>query len=184
MDSHLWQVPVLGWTGAERTCSGHCLLQELLEIACDSSPEEAKAHTQHSPRHFLREAARSRDEPSPGQNEIGRWCNSVAQMAELLPEARIFRVHQSKCASVADLYAQHSLLEPPFAIPLRDMNALREMCAIGAVLTASLSGGLESGAEVQSRWGAVCAINPCVHVRCRGSLGCLCVAAVFSSVCG
>ena len=66
----------------------------------------------------------------------------VAQMAELLPEVRMFRVHPSKCASLADLYVKPSRSERPFTILRRDMNALRELCAIWAVLTASLSGGV------------------------------------------
>jgi len=83
------------------------------------------AYTLHIPRHFLPEVAAARGKPGTCQCEIGRWSQSVAQLASLTPETNMVRKNRDRAARLLDLYAKNNATQRPLAILNRQMGALR-----------------------------------------------------------
>ena len=110
--------------------SGHGLveaIQAMLQKACGLTRSESEVYTLHGPRHFLPEVAMARGEPDTCRVELGRWSRSVAQLPSMRPTVRqvMLAKHNRACATMADLYAQHSAAARPIAIIKRQMAALR-----------------------------------------------------------
>jgi len=98
-------------------------LQEVLRMACGFAVEQSL--TLHSPRHFLSEVVAARSEPGTCWCQIGRWSQSVAQLASLRPETNMVRKHRERAARLPDLYAKNNATQRPLAILNRQMGALR-----------------------------------------------------------
>ena len=104
-------------------------LQEVLHMACGFTVEQSLVYMVHSPRHFLPEVAAERGESAMCRCEIGRWSQSVAQLASLRPETNTVRKHRANAAKLPDLYAKNSATKRPLEILRRQMGALREYYA-------------------------------------------------------
>jgi hypothetical protein len=72
------------------------VFREVLERACNLTPAQGKVYSCHSPRHFLPEVARARDEAETCRVELGRWSGSVTQMAALMPVSAAVRSYEMK----------------------------------------------------------------------------------------
>jgi len=88
-------------------------LQEVLRTAYGFTVEQSLAYTLHSP--FLPEVAAARGEPGTCWCKIGRWSQSVAQLASLRPETNMVHKHRDRAARLPDLYAKKTTLH---SVPL------------------------------------------------------------------
>ena len=82
--------------------------REVLQEVCSLTPVQVLGYSCHRPRHFLPEVACGRGEPEACRIELGHWKGSVAQVDSLMPARATVRKHEMICASMTDLYAQHS----------------------------------------------------------------------------
>ena len=104
-------------------------MREILQIACGYTiPRDTLAlYSEHSPRHFLNEVGRARNEPPGCRHELGRWSMSVAQLDDLRPVAGFSKTHDARLGNLPDRYSQDSVKLRPVTIIQRQMAAVRKL---------------------------------------------------------
>jgi hypothetical protein len=121
--SHLVDAPLR--CGAQLLGAMH----EILQLACGFLiPKEViQLYTEHSPRHFLNETGRARNETPACRHEVGRWSLSVAQIDTLRPFSGAVHAHAVRLMQMPDRYSQEAQKLRPIAILRRQMAAVREL---------------------------------------------------------
>jgi hypothetical protein len=109
--------------GAEMTK----VMRQILEIACGWSVPQASLYTEHSPRHFLNEVAKAREETPACRQEVGRWSSSVVQMSCMRPVSGSSCRHKMTVSVMPDTYSQGAEKRSPLAILRRQMAKVRKV---------------------------------------------------------
>ena len=100
------------------------VMREILQLACGWTVQQSLVYTEHSPRHFLAEASRGRNEPGTCRHELGRWSRSVAQLPEMRPVSGTTRKHAHTLSIMPDRYSQDAAKLRPMTIIQRQMEAM------------------------------------------------------------